>query len=548
MLFSRVRLSKRVLPAAIALALVAAGTGCTTLGIRVDPNSDVSLRRETVAMFRRGVDKTNAALALLSSDAVRKSADERFPGLIQAAKLALEENNQPIYNAAVAQIFELAANRDFKNLPPGLVIDRSGKSILDPELATQLTRSSSVRIKGLISRSVQDGWGTPYVAWFRRGSAFLAKEPGVPPGGMAIPVTAFVTFQGKNAHIRLQQTLQSDKATLAKTRVQLAADFSAPIAILLSRSGNRSIDIASMFLSGQRLGTAGLFQFQPYEPQKIPVVFVHGLISRPAAWTQAVNQLLANPEIRKKYEFWFFMYPTGLPVWKSAAILRSELDRYHAQLEVHGRIPTLDRMVLVGHSMGGIISSLLIREGGPQLWNKFSDVPVERLNVSPKAHALIRETLYFTPRKDVERVVFMNTPHRGSNLATKRIVDLFAQMIQLPINAFKMDRVEILAAVKPEYVNLFSAPANSLRVLRANSPFLLAILSLPADASIPFHSIIGDRGRGDTPNSSDGVVPYWSSHLNGAVTESIIPSGHGGNENPQGIRDLEQILLKNARN
>jgi hypothetical protein len=41
------------------------------------------------------------------------------------------------------------------------------------------------------------------------------------------------------------------------------------------------------------------------------------------------------------------------------------------------------------------------------------------------------------------------------------------------------------------------------------------------------HSIIGDRGKGDTPNSSDGVVPYWSSHLATAKSEKIVPGLFG---------------------
>jgi hypothetical protein len=64
---------------------------------------------------------------------------------------------------------------------------------------------------------------------------------------------------------------------------------------------------------------------------------------------------------------------------------------------------------------------------------------------------------------------------------------------------------------------------------------------------VPYNTIIGDRGRGDSPNSSDGVVPYWSSHLNGAESEHIVPSGHGAHQNPQAIAELLRILKTNAR-
>jgi hypothetical protein len=71
------------------------------------------------------------------------------------------------------------------------------------------------------------------------------------------------------------------------------------------------------------------------------------------------------------------------------------------------------------------------------------------------------------------------------------------------------------------------------------------VIKLPITPSIPYHSIIGDRGRGDTPNSSDGVVPYWSSHLPGAQSELIVNSDHGAQYNPEAIREVERILKKN---
>jgi hypothetical protein len=96
--------------------------------------------------------------------------------------------------------------------------------------------------------------------------------------------------------------------------------------------------------------------------------------------------------------------------------------------------------------------------------------------------------------------------------------------------------------VREDVRDLFVAPANSVVFLRARSPLLDAILKLPMKPGVPYHSIIGDRGRGDTPESSDGVVPYWSSHLDGAASETIVPSGHGTNENLEGIEEFRRIL------
>jgi hypothetical protein len=84
---------------------------------------------------------------------------------------------------------------------------------------------------------------------------------------------------------------------------------------------------------------------------------------------------------------------------------------------------------------------------------------------------------------------------------------------------------------------------NSITGLKPSSPALPVINSVPI--KVPYHSIIGDRGRGDSPNSSDGVVAYWSSHLNSAQSECIVPGPHGSIQLPQTIAELDRILRLN---
>jgi len=141
----------------------------------------------------------------------------------------------------------------------------------------------------------------------------------------------------------------------------------------------------------------------------------------------------------------------------------------------------------------------------------------------------------------------VSTPHRGSRIAINPMADFFSNIIRLPFEPFDKDRKIAAAAIRADMRNLFIAPVNSIRFLRANNPLLSAILKLPMRKSFPYYSIIGDRGKGDTPNSSDGVVEYWSSHLDGAVSEKIVPSGHGANENPEGIQEIRRILLEAVR-
>ena len=86
---------------------------------------------------------------------------------------------------------------------------------------------------------------------------------------------------------------------------------------------------------------------------------------------------------------------------------------------------------------------------------------------------------------------------------------------------------------------------NSVDTLAPNNRFVVAINKIPITPGIPYYTIIGDRGRGDTPNSSDGVVAYWSSHLDGAKSEFIAPSNHSSPLNPQAIAEVHRILKQN---
>ena len=89
--------------------------------------------------------------------------------------------------------------------------------------------------------------------------------------------------------------------------------------------------------------------------------------------------------------------------------------------------------------------------------------------------------------------------------------------------------------------------ANSVDTLSPNSRFVNAINTIPITPGVPYNTIIGDRGRGDSPNSSDGVVPYWSSHIAGAETEHIVPSNHTAHQNPEAIAEVMRILKTHAR-
>jgi pimeloyl-ACP methyl ester carboxylesterase len=527
-------------------------TGCAVVGVKVRDHSTEALRAEARRLDARNGHQ-GASQLLLQAKARGQTREQQLSTLIAAARLTADapagSAERRIYELATAQAVDLLRAEDFAPavLPDGQRVTVAGgsKTLLDPRTADELIPAADVQIRKLRVRTVQDGAGVPYVARFRPDSPALRGQPGIPPlAGLCDPVTAVWHFDRRGVQLAFYRTRVGDTAVINGRSRRLAADFSAPLAYLLSKGKNRNIDIRALIRTDRNIDNAGLYQFSKYDPDKIPVVFVHGLMSRPETWVPAVNELLADRQVRERYQFWFFLYPTGLPVWASAAKLRGEIERFRLALDPAGTNPKFHRMVLAGHSMGGLISSLQIRTGGRHLWKQFMDAPPESLDLSPELKARIIQLVEFQPRPEIKRVVFFATPHRGSDLAVNPAAEFFARLIRLPFGWLQSDMYKLRQAVREDVRDLFVAPANSITFLRARSPLLEAILNLPMKPGVPYHSIIGDRGRGDAPESSDGVVPYWSSHLAGATSEKIVPSGHGTNENPAGIDEFRRILRK----
>ena len=92
---------------------------------------------------------------------------------------------------------------------------------------------------------------------------------------------------------------------------------------------------------------------------------------------------------------------------------------------------------------------------------------------------------------------------------------------------------------------------NSVDTLSPENRFVKEINTIPITPGIPYHVISGDRGKGGhkdktKPVMSDGIVPYWSSHMEGAVSELVVPSSHSAHQNPQAIAEVKRILKTTA--
>jgi pimeloyl-ACP methyl ester carboxylesterase len=350
------------------------------------------------------------------------------------------------------------------------------------------------------------------------------------------PATAVIQFSGEKADLKFVDPFQAERVALGKCNFPLAVDLSAPFAMLIARERPERLGFARVINPQRYADTARLTQLQPFDPARTPVIFVHGLQETPASWTSMIDSLRNDHWLREHYQFWVYSYPSGYPYPYSAALFRQDLDG------IKRAFPNHKRVVLIGHSMGGMICRLMITDAGDKIWRDLFATSPAKTPLSSDTRKLLEESLVFNHRADVQRVVFISTPHRGSKIASGWIGRIGAALVRTP-RLF----TSVYASTKPLLVadpaaRTLKRMPNSVDTLEPNDRFVRAVDKLPITRGIPYHSIMGDRGRGDTPNSSDGVVPYWSSHLDGAQSELIVHSDHGAQFNPDAIREVERIL------
>jgi pimeloyl-ACP methyl ester carboxylesterase len=543
----------------LAGAAVLGGCGCVHL-------ATVKITEPRVPAVAASEDKLTLARRNLSA-AEREQPLLALGNDLSSAKLSLQvleqrpsdSSAQSIYNFSVARAVE---NVERAKIQPwrrqidvrgasrsgvGLAIDAGKFSLTSPKPVDSehdpsrydLFPVDTLKIGGAFfkARPTAGGLGAPLVAVARSENPEFRQEYKL--RRLYAPATAVVQFSGQKADLKFVDPFQAEKIALSRRVFPLAVDFKAPIAMLISRERPERLGFSRLINPQQYADTARLTQLQPYDPKRTPVIFVHGLQETPVSWTLMIDSLRGDPWITEHYQFWVYSYPSGYPYPYSAALFRQDLDG------IDRAFPNHKRVVLIGHSMGGMICRLMITDSGDKIWrSNFSTAPAQT-PLSGETRKLLEEALLFVHRNDVQRVIFISTPHRGSKIASGWIGRIGSSLVRTP-RSF----TSIYASAKPL---LIADPAarplkrmpNSVDTLEPNDRFVQAVDKLPITPGIPYHSIIGDRGRGNTPNSSDGVVPYWSSHLEGAKSELIVNSDHGAQDNEQAIREVERILKEN---
>lgn len=390
-------------------------------------------------------------------------------------------------------------------------------------------------------RSIKAGLGAPVVV-SNRGFDPVKVDPFAQGRYSYYGMTVVMDFEGRHCVTRIIDPLVTEEVTVAGQQFPLAADFTAPIGLALAELKPRKQELKRLFKPEEFRDSTRLARLQPYESQKIPLLLIHGLGDSQATWSPMVEALRSDPIIRKNYQIWFYSYSTGYPFPLTAAILRQQLQA------IKKRYPDHKEMVVVGHSMGGNIARTLITDSGMKIWNSLFDEPPESVVMPNDTGRLLNEALIFKPQPDVERVIFCSASLGGSNLATGFLGNLGAKLVGTPKD-IKGESHEFVSMAKPrEDGKKVKQIPNSINLLDPKNRFITTINAIPVTPGIPYHSIMGDRGKGGNlnftkPQSTDGIVPYWSSHIDGAQSEIIVPSHHWSNQHPLAIAEVRRILL-----
>jgi pimeloyl-ACP methyl ester carboxylesterase len=508
-----------------------------------------------------------AAAEVAMNEAIKhdgKGSSEEFGYLLCAVRLSegglglkdstLHSDLVGIYNVASAELAWLlhqhaGSGQKVEALGPlgrrSVGWARSSRETRGPSFYDTLTPTSRIKVKGFDAVNIRPGVGGSLVGYRKATDERLAKDPFMPYTGYGISLTAVVEWSGagEDARIVLHDLIKKETVEIRGRSYPLAADFTAAIATVTNVAPSPMTGWLGMLRPAKEKEFVGLFTVAPYRDDLIPLILVHGLLSTPETWREVINLCASDPVLRKNYQMLTFFYPTGYPILQNAATLRAQMKGFQEFYDPGRENRRMRNMVMVGHSMGCNLTNSQIRNGGDALWSAFFNKSLEEISDDPAVSEQLRERAYFKANPNITRAVFICGPHRGSPLSNAWLGRFGANLIRFPLHSIDALSGNFLTSSTALGRSVLDEPISSINQLKVNSPILELILKQPMPHDPALHSIIGDRGKAPGKGSSDGVVPYWSSHLDGVKSEKFIPASHTkATNNPENVREIQRIL------
>ena len=339
--------------------------------------------------------------------------------------------------------------------------------------------------------------------------------------------------------------------TMYGTDHPLTANFSAGYALWLSENQLQQISLMNMISRQDAMALPELFMLKPYQPDQQVIIMLHGLASSPATWVNLTNTLLSDPKLNENYQVWQIAYSTNLPILENRYQIHQLIRQAFQAVDPTGQDRASRNAVIIGHSMGGVISRMLVSDTDltaalARLDDKKQYQLINRL--SSDQRQAINDRLMLPSLPQIDEAVFISAPHRGTDYADRWFTRAARRVIRLPAGLTK-SITEALSGENSAQSFLGSLYLqNGASQLSDRSSFVALTKDVQISPSVRYHTIVGNhRGDQDSVDTvgaaiSDGVVPYESSHLEGAASETIITGKHNIHENPKTILQLRKIL------
>ncbi len=423
---------------------------------------------------------------------------------------------------------------------------RGTSSSMQPPL--RLRRAQDVPMDAFRGqRYARAGFGVAMAALSsRREDAPLARLS--PHSGVFHNLTAWIEPDTRQPdappRLVLADPQRIDAVTVGPHRFPLASDTSAGYAwgmqiSKLERSGLWGL------VGGKQIGRrAGLYLLEDYDPNKRPLVMIHGLGSNPLIWASLSNAIWGAQDLRERFQIWQVIYQTDAPLLVARMRVQEYLDDAWHLLDPEGTASARSGAVLIGHSMGGVVARLLCVESGDALWNAAFVVPPQALDASTQDLELIKRIFSFEPYPGIARAVFLAAPHRGSPSAATLLGRLTRDLVgrrALEVHALRRIALSNPASIRPEMLHVFQQGwINSISTLQAQQPVRRATEALLPVEGIAYHTIAGVQPL--HRQQTDGVVPLESAMIPGAASNLVIRSGHRIHQNRLAVAEILRIL------
>lgn len=397
----------------------------------------------------------------------------------------------------------------------------------------------------LDTRFISDGVGVPYVVLTDNGLCRPFIRSGQPFAATAVLAPTSAGCPGQRPGEFFLTLYDPLRVCATDTGLPLSRDLSAPFAYSNSLEGRTAIE--DFIRPTRDEGEEGIYMREPFQPGKIPVLFVHGLASDPQTWSQLESNLISNPAILQRYQLWLFRYDTGAPFLSSAEMLRRHLAAIHQTYDPTRTEPNMSQVVLVGHSMGGLLAKLQVTTSGDTLWQAAATRPLDTIITDAATRADLASAFYFQPSPDVTRVIFIATPHRGSSDATNVVGRISSALVQDPPQ-WRARHDQLIRDNPGAFRREISEGIpTSVDLLEPDSEILEATTRICFRPDVRLHTILGNWEWATTREPSDGIVPVMSARLYGSESELDVNARHTEIQSrPETAREVTAILMRHA--